>query len=266
MADEVFDSRNSRGSSRPSYDRGGGYGGSHHFELPQEPPFTAFVGNLPLNTVQGDLDAIFQKLKVKAVRLVRDKESDRFKGFCYVEFEDVESLKEALEYDGAEYDGRPLKVNVAGSRSGRGGRGGRGGGGRGGRGNYDQPHGYQSGPPMGGGGYSDYRGGRSGGGYRGGGGGGGRGPRRGGRDRDRDGRDRRYPEDFKEPDPADLVGRPKLNLKPRTVNKAVVNDLADTVSRASIFGSGRPRDEKAYEERKRKESESSDTPAGGDQS
>lgn len=76
----------------------------------------AFVGNLPQGIVQGDVKKIFPNLYVKHVRLVNDKETDLFKGFCYVEFESLADLKDALELDGRisldEADA-PLRIDVA---------------------------------------------------------------------------------------------------------------------------------------------------------
>lgn len=112
-------------------------GGGRRKPLPTEPPFTAFVGNLPKGTLQGDVIKIFSTKKgiqVKNVRLVMDKETDKFKGFCYVEFEDLVSLEEALSLnEGIIVEGNPIRIDVAedkrGDRGGfdRNGRGGRGG-------------------------------------------------------------------------------------------------------------------------------------------
>ncbi|RZF46807.1 hypothetical protein LSTR_LSTR012030 [Laodelphax striatellus] len=111
-----------------NYDRrDGNYGGGRPKTVPNEPPYTAFVGNLPDNVVQGDLDKVFAKQKIKTVRLVKDKDSDKFKGFCYVEFEDRESLEQALNLGEIYVDQHLVRVDIADNR--RGNRGGGGGGG-----------------------------------------------------------------------------------------------------------------------------------------
>ncbi|XP_012144423.1 eukaryotic translation initiation factor 4H1 isoform X4 [Megachile rotundata] len=218
------------------------YGGGHRSgrkPLPTEPPYTAYVGNLPNGVVQGDVDKIFEKLNVKGIRLVKDKETDKFKGFCYVEFEDLADLEMALDMDGAvEVDKSLIKIDVAeGKRNDRGGgfdRRGRGGGGSGG--------GFR-GRDAGRGGYGDDFGGGS-------------------RDWSRNSAARSYgnrppprgtgperkpfhDEAFnKDPPPAaDTSGRKRLVLAPRTI-QAPINAMAESSKSSSIYGGAKPREEK----------------------
>ncbi|XP_066927111.1 eukaryotic translation initiation factor 4H-like [Clytia hemisphaerica] len=127
---------NNRGGGGGGYYQGGG--GDRDVSIPEEPPFKAYVGNLPYQCVQGDVDRIFAELKVRHINLVRDRETDEFRGFAWVEFDDKESLIKALEFDKAQFGDRKLRVNVSRNNRLDGGRGGRGGGddrgGRGGRG------------------------------------------------------------------------------------------------------------------------------------
>ena len=62
--------------------------------------------------------------------------------------------------------------------------------------------------------------------------------------------------EFKEPSREDSEQRRKLKLAPRTV-EAPVADIADTSTRSKIFGAAKPRDEKVYQEKVRRSSESS---------
>jgi RNA recognition motif-containing protein len=43
-------------------------------------------------------------IQILTIRILRDKESDRPKGFGYVEFEDLESLTKALQLSGEVWD------------------------------------------------------------------------------------------------------------------------------------------------------------------
>ncbi|XP_064619216.1 eukaryotic translation initiation factor 4H-like [Lineus longissimus] len=237
---------------------GGGYGNRgprQEQPIPDEPPFKAFVGNLPGGMVQGDFDVIFSTCKVKSANLVHDRDTELFRGFAYVEFADQESLREALAYDKAVFCDKQIKVNVAIDRNrgerGRGrGRGDRGGFGRGGGRGRDNYGGNDDfGDRRGGGGY---RGGRSDRGYSGGGRGGGGGG--GWNDRDNDdsrGGGGRYgnrprnnsgDDEFKEPDEASRAARPKLKLLPRSVPKDAPKE--PPTGRSDIFGGGKPREAK----------------------
>ncbi|KAI8147302.1 hypothetical protein BJV82DRAFT_595032 [Fennellomyces sp. T-0311] len=81
-------------------------------ELPTEPPFTAHIANLSFDANEDDLADFFGQMKIASIRILRDRD-ERSKGFGYVEFEDLESLKGALEMTGESLQGRTIRVNVA---------------------------------------------------------------------------------------------------------------------------------------------------------
>ncbi|KDR83522.1 hypothetical protein GALMADRAFT_649640 [Galerina marginata CBS 339.88] len=140
-----------------------------------QPSSTLFVGNLSFGVSEDTIWSFFNDYGVKNVRLPTDRDTGRPKGFGYVEFEDIDGAKKAFgASNGAEIEGRAIRLDYSQPRdsSGGGRGGGRGfGGDRGGRGG-------------GRGGFGGDRGGGRGFGDRGGRGGGrGRGGDRGGRGR-----------------------------------------------------------------------------------
>jgi RNA recognition motif-containing protein len=152
-----------------------------------------YVGNLSFQTTEDSLRAAFEGdgRQVTDVKIMLDRDTGRSRGFAFVEMATEQDAQGAIQaMNGADVDGRPLRVNEAQPRQegGRGGFGG-GGGGGGGRGGYSGGGGGGRGGFGGGGGGG--RGGR--GGYGGGGGGGGgrggftRGGRGGGRGDDHGG-------------------------------------------------------------------------------
>ncbi len=96
-----------------------------------------FVGNLPFSATEDQLRELFAKHgEVSSVSIVKDKFTDRSRGFAFVEMSNAEQATAAISaLNGQSLDNRPLTVNVARERTEGGSRGfggNRGGGNRGG--------------------------------------------------------------------------------------------------------------------------------------
>jgi RNA recognition motif-containing protein len=102
-----------------------------------------YVGNLSYQTTEEQLAQFFGQdgRRVESVRLMTDRDTGQPRGFAFVEMStDVEAREAIAAFDGADLDGRRLRVDEAQERQpreGGGGFGGRrssgGGGGGGGR-------------------------------------------------------------------------------------------------------------------------------------
>ncbi|MGQ7870326.1 RNA recognition motif domain-containing protein [Sunxiuqinia sp. sy24] len=74
-----------------------------------------YVGNLDYNLKEDELGGIFAEYgEVVSVKIVMDRETGRAKGFGFVEMAvEAEGEKAVEELDGAEVNGRNIKVNKA---------------------------------------------------------------------------------------------------------------------------------------------------------
>ncbi len=85
-----------------------------------------YVGNLPFSTNDAELMQTFAEYgDVAEATVILDRETGRSRGFGFVEMQDDNQAREAIQaLDGQDMGGRPLKVNEAKPRTDRGGGGG----------------------------------------------------------------------------------------------------------------------------------------------
>jgi RNA recognition motif-containing protein len=85
-----------------------------------------YVSNLSFHTSEADLETLFSKVgKVNSVKIIMDRETNRSRGFAFVEMASDEEGKKAIaELNNKEIEGRQLSVAVAREKENRSGGGG----------------------------------------------------------------------------------------------------------------------------------------------
>lgn len=76
-----------------------------------------FIGNLAYKVRGRQLAALFEPFgEVQTLRIVKDRETGKAKGFGFIEMSERDALKAIAELDNSEFFGRNLKVSEANSQ------------------------------------------------------------------------------------------------------------------------------------------------------
>lgn len=81
-----------------------------------------FIGSLAFATTDDGLKAFFEEIgEVTSARVITDRETNRSRGFGFVEFADEANNQKAVDQlNGKELDGRPITVSIARPKEDRG--------------------------------------------------------------------------------------------------------------------------------------------------
>jgi cold-inducible RNA-binding protein len=78
---------------------------------------TIYVGNAPYNTSEQELRDLFAPRAIKRVSIIMNPDTNKPKGFSFVEFATAAEADSAVKaFDGTEFGGRTLKIAVARER------------------------------------------------------------------------------------------------------------------------------------------------------
>ncbi|MGI5975814.1 MAG: RNA recognition motif domain-containing protein [Paludibacter sp.] len=73
-----------------------------------------YVGNLSYRVRENDLQGVMAEYgEVISCKIIKDRETNKSKGFAFVEMDDAGALKAIEELNGAELDGRAMVVKEA---------------------------------------------------------------------------------------------------------------------------------------------------------
>jgi RNA recognition motif-containing protein len=74
-----------------------------------------YIGNLNYSVRENDLKEVMEDYgTVLSVKIIKDRETGRSKGFAFCEIEEEEGAKKAIaELNGSDYAGRPMVVKEA---------------------------------------------------------------------------------------------------------------------------------------------------------
>jgi RNA recognition motif-containing protein len=75
---------------------------------------TIYIGNMPYTATDDELRRLVVPRKVSRITIPTDKETQRPRGFGFIEFTNDEDAESAVrDLDGSEFGGRTIKVNIA---------------------------------------------------------------------------------------------------------------------------------------------------------
>ncbi|KAB1441451.1 RNA recognition motif domain-containing protein [Pseudodesulfovibrio senegalensis] len=77
-----------------------------------------YVGNLAWTTTEADIRTAFEAYgEITSIKLIEDRETGRPRGFGFVEMDDAGADEVIANFDGKDFGGRTLKVNIAKPRA-----------------------------------------------------------------------------------------------------------------------------------------------------